>query len=97
MKNLTKQLQVAISLSDDHIISMEQAKRATLDLVDIAEEAAISLSSASSLVTPNGPFGINWFLMVLAPLMTVTLGGYGLPASVLRNLALMGCGRYIWL
>jgi hypothetical protein len=94
MKNLTEQLQLVTSLSDDHIVSMEQVKQATLNLADLAKEATISFSSASgSLLSPNGPLGINWLLMVIIPLMTVTLGGYGLPASVLRNLALMGCGK----
>jgi hypothetical protein len=93
MKNLTEQLQLVTSLSDDHIISMEQVKQATLNLVDLAEEATISFSNASGgLLSPNGPLGVNWLLMVIVPLMTVTLGGYGLPASVLRNLALMGGG-----
>jgi hypothetical protein len=45
---------------------------------------------------PAGPWGISWLLLLVTPVMTVVLVGYGIPASYTKNIGLALIGRLEW-
>jgi len=72
---------------------LQDVKKITLEVKADAEKTARWISSWALGMLPAGPWGISWPLLVVTPVMTVVLVGYGMPASYTRNIGLAIIGR----
>jgi hypothetical protein len=70
-----------------------QAKNITSEMKDSIEEVVNSLSNWSVGTSPTGPWGISWPLLIVCPLLTILIIGYGIPASYTRNIGLLILGK----
>lgn len=74
---------------------LQNVKKITSEVKADAERTALWFSNLALDMLPAGPWGISWPLLVLAPLVTVVLVGYGIPASYTRNISLIVVGRSV--
>jgi hypothetical protein len=72
---------------------LKDVKKITSEVKANAERTARWFTDWALRMLPAGPWGISWPLLVLAPVTTVVLVGYGIPASYTRNIALAIIGR----
>jgi hypothetical protein len=72
---------------------LQDVKKITSEVKADAERTARWFSDWALGMLPAGPWGISWPLLVVAPVMTVGLVGYGIPASYTRNIGLTVVGR----
>jgi hypothetical protein len=72
---------------------LQDVKKITSEVKVDAEKTAKWISSWALDILPSGPWGISWPLLVVTPIMTVVLVGYGIPASYTRNIGLGITGR----
>jgi hypothetical protein len=72
---------------------LQDVKKITSEVKADAERTARWISKWALDMLPPGPGGISWPLLVVTPVMTVVLVGYGIPASYTRNIGLAIIGR----
>lgn len=78
---------------EDHSSMLKQVSNITNDILDTLEETAVVASSVNesfsrATTLRRWPFAIF-------PTATLVLGSYGLPPSILRNLALLALGGLV--
>jgi hypothetical protein len=71
---------------------LQDVKKITSEVKADAEKTARWISNWALDMLPAGPWGISWPLLILTPVMTVVLVGYGIPASYTRNIILAVIG-----
>ncbi|KAG9256902.1 uncharacterized protein F5Z01DRAFT_492102 [Emericellopsis atlantica] len=75
----------------EHVDRLSQAQRRADDILDTLDTVA---SSASKLNMFMPDFGIRgWWPYIYCPAFTIVAGSWGLPASLARNIALIGLGE----
>jgi hypothetical protein len=72
---------------------LQDVKKITSEVKADAEKTAQWISNWALDMIPAGPWGISWPLLVVTPIMTVALVGFGIPASYTRNIGLAIIGK----
>jgi hypothetical protein len=93
MHNLANHAEHIALLYHEHDERLTMAQKRADDILDTLDTA---VSSASNLGFLMPGFGISgWWPYIYCPAVTVVAGSWGLPASLLRNIALIGIGEAI--
>ncbi|OBT70600.1 hypothetical protein VF21_10309, partial [Pseudogymnoascus sp. 05NY08] len=96
MMNMTKQLQMAAKMGDEHEILLVRAITAASNLADIVDKSTTMASTwHTRIFGSRGPFGIDWTLLITTPPTTLVLGSYGLEPSLPRNTLLLFIGAIL--
>ncbi|KJZ74650.1 hypothetical protein HIM_06000 [Hirsutella minnesotensis 3608] len=94
-ENMQKLNEVAGDLTikhEAHQRSLEQAQQKALQVLDTLE--VVSSSAGSLKQSLLSGLGLSqWWPYLFCPLVTLTIGSYGLPPSASRNIALVGMGE----
>ncbi|KAI0469068.1 hypothetical protein F4859DRAFT_488453 [Xylaria cf. heliscus] len=99
--NLEQGMQRLLDISDTlagkydaHTDLLQQAQNITLEILESLEDTA-----ASASVISNGYLGHHslksWWLYIWCPAVSLVMGSYGLPPSMLRNLGLIALGETV--
>ncbi|OIW24396.1 hypothetical protein CONLIGDRAFT_718356 [Coniochaeta ligniaria NRRL 30616] len=80
------------SKHEDHAYLLRQASNITTELLDTLEEAASAATRIGKSVFDTSISGAWWPYMI-CPAVSLVMGSYGLPPSILRNLGLIAAGE----
>ena len=80
----------------DHAYLLAQTSNMTTEILDTLEAtAAASVTIQQSFVSRNTVSG--WWLYLACPAVSIVMGSYGLPPSILRNFGLFAFGELMGL
>ena len=93
MMNMTEQLQMAAKMGNEHEVLLVRATTAASNLADIVgKSTTIASTWQTRMFGSNGPYGIDWTLLIGTPATVLLLGSYGLEPSLPRNAFLLLLG-----
>ncbi|KAK4233380.1 nuclear fusion protein KAR5 [Achaetomium macrosporum] len=78
---------------EDHSSMLKQANNITTDILDTLEQTVVVASSVNESFSRATT--LSWWPFVIFPTAALVLGSYGLPPSILRNLALLALGGFV--
>ncbi|KAJ2989035.1 hypothetical protein NUW58_g3673 [Xylaria curta] len=97
--NLEQGMQRLINISDTlatkydiHTRLLQQAQNITQDILDTLGDTAASAIALGGIF-PQTPSFKSWWIYIWCPVVSLVMGSYGLPPSLLRNLALFALGE----
>ncbi|KAI1129393.1 hypothetical protein F5Y10DRAFT_291136 [Nemania abortiva] len=97
--NLEQGMQRLIDISDTlaskydaHTDLLEQAQNITNDILDTLEKTATSAFSFGDVYSGQSPLA-SWWPYIWCPVVSLVMGSYGLPPSLIRNVGLLALGE----
>ncbi|KAH8666556.1 hypothetical protein BX600DRAFT_511482 [Xylariales sp. PMI_506] len=100
-ENLEEGMQRLVGMSEDlswkyesHTGLIEQAYNITNELLDTLEDTTITVATVGGILSYQSSTHF-WWPYILCPAVSLVMGSYGLPPSVVRNLALVALGEVV--
>ncbi|KAH8904464.1 hypothetical protein BR93DRAFT_917064 [Coniochaeta sp. PMI_546] len=81
-----------VSKHEDHAYLLRQATNITTELLDTLEDTASAATRIGKSVFDSSVSG-TWWPYMICPAISLVMGSYGLPPSILRNLGLIAVGE----
>lgn len=81
-----------MSKHEDHAYLLRQATNITTELLDTLEDTASAATRIRKSVFDSSVSG-TWWPYMICPAISLVMGSYGLPPSILRNLGLIAVGE----
>lgn len=94
MLQLSQITQTFISDFSDHARLLAQASNLTTEMLDTLEATAAATSVIQSSFRSYGELG-SWWPYIVCPVVSLVMGSYGLPPSILRNIGLFSLGELV--
>jgi hypothetical protein len=80
------------SQHEDHARLLRQASNITTELLDSLEKTASAATRIGKSVFDTSVSG-HWWPYIICPTVSLVMGSYGLPPSILRNIGLIAAGE----
>lgn len=77
-----------------HSRLLVQASNMTTDMLDTLEATAAATSTIQNSIRGYGELG-GWWPYIVCPAISLVMGSYGLPPSILRNIGLFTLGELV--
>ncbi|KAI0973287.1 hypothetical protein F4678DRAFT_426348 [Xylaria arbuscula] len=97
--SLEKGMQRLVDISDTlamsydvHTDLLQQAQNITHEILDKLEDTAASAAAVGQIFTGQN-FLKSWWPYIWCPVVSLVVGSYGLPPSILRNMGLLALGE----
>ncbi|CAK7270107.1 hypothetical protein SEPCBS57363_003936 [Sporothrix epigloea] len=94
MIQLASVTQSLMANMSDHTRLLAQASNLTNDMLDTLEATAAATSTIQNALSGYGERA-KWWPFVVCPMVSLVMGSYGLPPSIVRNIGLLTFGEML--
>ncbi|KAI1304007.1 hypothetical protein F5Y03DRAFT_407041 [Xylaria venustula] len=92
MQHLVDISDTLASKYDDHTDLLQQAQNITHEILNKLEDTAASAAAIGQIITGQNVLK-SWWPYIWCPVVSLVVGSYGLPPSILRNIGLLALGE----